>query len=180
MLSSINFLRDRRRRLTKQQALDRKIFKFSMIAGGICLSIFLATLGIRLFFVLTQQQLMDREDQLLATIRSQEENERSYVIFAAKLKVLSELFESRRDKQEALQYFTTLFGPNILISDVNYDATGSVLTLGLQAKDVFTLQTIFDLLKSEDVQSQFSSIKTSDLRRNDQGSYVTNVTISLR
>lgn len=180
MATTINFLRDRHRRLTKQQALDQKIFKITTAVGGICLALLLLTLGIRLFMAYQLQQLNNQENRLLAEVRSQEDSEKSYVIFAAKLNVLSQLFAQRRDKQEALEYFTTLFGPDVLVSDVAYDADIGVLTLGLKANNIFTLQTVFDQLRSDEVKSQFASVTASELRRDDQGSYQTTVTISLK
>lgn len=180
MRSTINFLRDRRRRLTKQQELDKKIFNITTVACGVAFAVFLISLGVRLFFAYTLDQLTNRENRLLAQIRSQEDSEKSYIIFAAKLKVLSALFEQRRDKQEALAYFTTLFGPNVLVSDVAYDAESSILTLGLKATDIFTLQGVFDLLNSPEVGERFQSVAASELRRNDLGEYQTNVTIELK
>lgn len=126
------------------------------------------------------QQLSNQENRLLSQVRSQEDSEKSYVIFAAKLNVLSQLFAQRRDKQEALEYFTTLFGSDVLVSDVAYDADSGVLTLGLKANNIFTLQTVFEQLRSEEVKSQFTSVTTSELRRDDQGSYQTTVTIALK
>lgn len=180
MATTINFLRDRRRRLTKQQQLDRKLFKFSSLALGIGFSVFIVTLGARLLFAYNLEQLVNQENRLLAQVRSQEDSEKSYIIFAAKLKVLTELFSQRRDKQEALAYFTTLFGPDVLVSDVAYDANDAILTLGLTAKDIFTLDTVFDRLGSDEVRSQFEKVAASELRRNDQAEYQSNVTITLK
>lgn len=179
MATTINFLRDRRRRLTKQQALDQKMFKAAAAVCGICFGIFIASVGIRLFLAYQLQQLGDRENRLLAQVRSQEDSERSYVIFAAKLKVLSQLFEQREDKQVALEYFTTLFGPDVLVSDVAYDADAGELVLGLKANNVFTLQTVFNQINSQEVKDEFRSISASELRRDDQGAYQTTVTIGL-
>lgn len=177
---AINFLKDRRKKLTKQQLLDMKLFR---AAGAICLAcfvLFIAAVGVRLLLAYQLDQQKKRENQLLVQIRSQEDNEEAYVIFAAKLKVLAALFEQRQDKQEALQYFTTLFGSDILVNDVAYDSEDNILTLGLQAADIFSLQSVFDQLQSEQVKDQFLSVAASDLRRNDQGQYQTNITVQLQ
>lgn len=180
MATTINFLRDRRRKLTKQQTLDRKIFQIMSWVGGAVFVVFIGAVGIRLFMAYQLQQLNDRETRLLAQVRSQEDSERSYIIFAAKLQVLAQLFEQRRDKQEALEYFSTLFGPDVLISDVAYDADSGILTLGLRANTVFTLQSVFEQLNSSVVKERFAGVSAGDLRRNDQGEYQTSITIALK
>lgn len=177
---TINFLKDRRKKLTKQQLLDMKVFR---VAGGVllaCFVLFVVGIGIRLYLAYELDLQKNRENQLMAQIRAQEENEEAYVVFAAKLKVLAALFEQRQNKQEALQYFTTLFGSDVLVSDVAYNADNNVLTLGLQAADIFSLQTVFEQLQSQAVKDQFDSVNASDLRRNDRGQYQANVTIDLK
>jgi len=180
MAASINFLRERRKKLTKQQVLDQKLFKvFSGIGIGIFL-VFLGSVGARLALAYNLNQITQKQNRMLQVVRSQEANEKSYVIFAAKLRVISELFVQRRDKQEAIKYFSTLFGPDVTVSDIAYEADSALLTFGLQAKNIFTLENVFGNLRNPQVKEQFAAVAASELRRDKTGSYQTTITVTLK
>jgi len=180
MAASINFLSERRKKLTKQQLVDLKIFRVvSGVGIGILLALLIAV-GSRLFFSYTLTQIAAKQSAILALVKSQEESEKSYVIFAAKLRVISELFVQRRDKQEAIKYFSTLFGPDVLVSDIEYEADTSLLTFGLEAKNIFTLETVFNRLNTQEVKDQFASVAATELRRDKFGTYQTSVLVTLK
>jgi len=180
MSASINFLSERRKKLTKQQVLDQKIFKLLTGVGIGVFIIFLFTLGVRLAFAFNLDQITKKENQTLQIVQSQESSEKSYVIFAAKLKVISELFVQRRDKQEAIKYFSTLFGPEVTVSDIAYEADTSLLTFGLKANNIFTLDQVFNKLGTPEVRAQFKSVAATELRRDKQGAYQTSVVVTLK
>jgi hypothetical protein len=144
------------------------------------LLVFVVTLGIRFAMVYNLSRVKDKQQQILKVVKSQEESEKSYVIFAAKLRVISELFVQRRDKQEAIRYFSTLFGPEVIISDIAYEADSSILTFGLQAKNIFTLENVFSLLSTPAVRDQFTTVSASELRRDKLGIYQTSVVVTLK
>lgn len=180
MAASINFLSERRKKLTKQQILDLKIFR---IVSGIAIGAFIVLLisvGARMAFAFNLKKITDLQAQTLQQVKSQEESEKSYVIFAAKLRVISELFVQRRDKQEAIKYFSTLFGTDVLVSDIAYEADTSLLTFGVEAKNVFTLESVFNKLSTQQVKDQFVDVKATELRRISNGSYQTSVLVTLK
>lgn len=180
MADVINFVRDQRKKLTKQQQLDRKIFR---VALGACLLTFVVFIGVtaaRLYLAFQVSQLTDQQNQQMTLIRQQEANERTYVIFAAKLEALSELFINRRNKQQAIEFFSTLFDDTVLVSDINYKSVSGELSFGLQTKNVFTLEKVLQLLGTDYVQSRFESLYYDDITRSNFGEYQTNITVVLK
>lgn len=180
MAASINFLSERRKKLTKQQVVDLKIFRLMTGIGIGVFLVFLLSLGARLALAYNLDQVAQRQNQLMKVVQSQEDEEKSYVIFAAKLRVISELFVQRRDKQEAIKYFSTLFGSDVMVSDIAYQADTSVLTFGLQAKNIFSLESVFSKLHTPEVKDQFTSVTASELRRDKNGVYQTSVIVVLK
>lgn len=177
---TINFVRDRRRELSKQEVTDRLWFRYSLMAAGVVMAVALVVVGVRLFLTFRVSQVMARQTQLKQSITSQQDVERSYVIFFQKLKILSELFDQKSNKQAAIQFFGTIFGPQVLIQEINYLAEDGILSFGLQADDVFVLEQVFATLNSPAVKEQFVDVSKSELRRQADGSYQITVTVQLR
>lgn len=178
-MPTINFLRERRRKLTKQQLVDKQLYKVGLIVFGVSAALLVVASGARLTVAYLINQATQRQNNLMLIIKEQESNERAYLVFSAKLRTLVELLAKRQDKQEAITFFSTVFGQGVLVSNVTYQGDKSLLTFGLQAADVFTLERVIDTLKSEQVKSQFESVTTDALSRNDKGEYQTTVTVTL-
>lgn len=179
MSYTINFLRHRRKELTKQQLQDTKWLRISSIVAGGVLVLSLVVVGGQLLLNYQRQQVLNRQESLKKQIMTHEDVERSYVIFANKVKILTELFKQRSDKRTAINYFSSLFGPNVLISDISFEGDEGILQFGLKAKDIFTLQEVFTKLSTDEVKAQYASINKSDLSRDQDGGYRMSVTITL-
>jgi hypothetical protein len=180
MSGLINFVRHRRKLLSKKQQQDYKLFRFSLMAIGGILVLMLIVLGVRFSLSLNLTQIKAQQDQLRQSILGLEENEKNYVIFSSKVKALVELFDERRNKQEAISFFSSAFDNRVLVSDITYDAMGSMLTFGLVSQDVFTMETVYEMLQSPEVKAAFEQIKMSDMRRSADGSYRITVTVILK
>lgn len=176
----INFVSQRRKKLTKLEQSDRKIFKISIGLFTGVIVVFLVVIGLRFFLINQVAGLKTSQNSLKSQVVSQEEVERSFVIFVNKLKVLGELFSQRQDKQQAISFFSQVFGSEVLIKEISYDADSSLLTFGLKANDVFILENVFTTLSSEQALERFDTLSKSNLRRSLDGSYIVQVTVGLK
>lgn len=180
MVDTINFVREQRRRLSKQQQLDLKIFRYALIAGGISLVVMAICVGIQLFMTAQVTSITEKQNVQLSIISAQAENEKSYVTFAAKLQNLAELFTNRRNKQEAIAYFSTLFDNTVLINGISYRASESELTFGLQSQNIFSLNRAVQVMNTQEVQDRFTSLTYDELSRGENGEYNAEVVVVLK
>lgn len=177
MASSINFLSKQHKKVTDQQKKDQLWFRYSLmvLAGVVVVTLF--SVGVSVFFQFrlraAQAQAKDLERQVLAN----EEVEKSAAILVKKLAILKDLFDERQDKQEALEYFTNLFGPNVVLKDIQYQSTEGILSLRLQAQSVFELERVFGLLELQQTVERYGDVARSELRRDQAGYYEMTITI---
>lgn len=179
MSREINFLRKQNRKLTELQQRDKLWLKYASFVFAGVLIISLISVGTNFYFQFQISRAHQRITELEDAIMSREDVEKSAVITSQKLKVISELFNQRQDKQLALEYFTNLFGEKVLVKDIQYKEELSILSLNIEAKDVFVIERVLTLLTSADTVSRYPLLALSDLRRDDQGVYSMDLTITL-
>ena len=181
MATQINFVSERRKVLTKLEEQDRKWFQIALKVVIACFVLFLVGLGFRLFFMYQVKQVVDQQQLTRQAILSQEALEKEYTVFAHKLRELSQLYGRREDKQEALLFFNQLFGPDVKVSEINYESDGDedILSFTLRARSVSVLDEVFTKLNSTAVSDQFNAIQKDTLRRSDDGSYGMKITLIL-
>ncbi|MBU0579121.1 hypothetical protein KKE34_04965 [Patescibacteria group bacterium] len=178
-MKEINFVRGRIKALTKLGQNDKKFFNIAAITTSVFLLILAGVLGFKFYFVSQLGDIQSSRENLLERIKSKEATEKSFVLFVSKLRVLSEIFSQRKDKQDVIGYFSQVFGPDVVIDRIAYDADSQLLAFGLLSKDIFTLETVFDILDSEQSKQRFSSLAKSNLQRNSGGTYRMQITIVL-
>jgi hypothetical protein len=179
MAREINFVQGRRKKLTKSQKNDFKIFKIVLGIFGVLVTIFLISLVVDFYLKFQVKSTKDQQKQMEKQVAAQESIEQSIVITTEKLKVISELFELRYDKQAAINYFSEIFGPQVLIKDINYESDERILSLRLESESIFILENVFVQLSEPGVEEEFGQVNKSDLARNDRGSYNMAITLSL-
>jgi Tfp pilus assembly protein PilN len=175
---TINFLEKRHKQLSKLERQDRQLLQYVVIGFSVVSVLTLGLLGGRLYFQsqLTQQQT--RQQQLETEFVSHQHTEEMFLFYISKLETLEKLFAARADKQAAIEYFSNIFGPEVVIQNINYDAKNANITFGLQAKDVFTLDRVFTALSSDQTKAQFKQVTRSDLRRTSEGMYTIRVIVA--
>jgi Tfp pilus assembly protein PilN len=177
MAHGINFLSKQHKKVTNQQKKDRQWFRYSLMALGVVVVVTVASVATSYFFQFqlnhAQAKAKDLERQVLAN----EEVEKSAAILVKKLAILKDLFDERQDKQQALEYFTNLFGPNVVLKDIQYQSTEGILSLRLQAQSVFELERVFGLLALEQTVDRYGNVARSELRRDEAGFYEMTITI---
>jgi len=167
----INFLAERRKGLTKTEVQDRKIMRLASFIFGGAFLLFLLIFGVRFYFDRQLVQVKEAQKGARSQILNNELTERSFVIFVYKLSALAELTQDKQDKNNAISYFSHIFGPEVFIRQISFLEKERILTLKIQSDSIFSLKQVFSLLNSEPVRAQFSSINPSDLTRTAQGDY---------
>lgn len=180
MADIINFVRDQRKRITKQQLQDKFYFRYALIACSIAFVLFVVVVCARLFLTFQVKSLIDQQTEQLTLIQAQEDNERSYLMFAAKLSKLSTLFTGRKNKQDAISFFSTLFGNTVLLKSIEYIPAEESITFGLTTNNIFALEDAVEKLQTPEVKSQFTSLSYKNLTRTKQGQYELVINVVLK
>ncbi|MEX0896391.1 MAG: hypothetical protein WDZ94_05690 [Patescibacteria group bacterium] len=177
MARTINFVQERQRSLSKQEQRDHKILRQAMLALFVTGGLLVVVVGTRLGMVQWHQSIKDQQQAAISQIQEREDIERSYTVFVSKLNVVTELFGKRKEKQDALEYFSSLFDPDIIISQLQYEAENDVLTFTIQAPSIFRMEQVFGIMQSEDVNARYPDLQRDTLRRSGDGSYGMQVTL---
>ena len=146
---------------------------------GLFVLTFLITLSINFYLQFQVKTTKDQQTQMELQVSDQVGVEQSIVVTTEKLKILFELFELRYDKQAAIDFFSKIFGPNVLIKDINYEANERILSLKLQSESIFVLEEVFLKLSDPEVEENFGQVNKSGLSRNDRGAYNMSITLTL-
>jgi len=178
-MPEINFLRERRKKLTKAQVQDKKLFKLSEIGFGLTIAVFTLIFGVHLFFTQRLATLIKTQEQIRTEILGNEQIEKNLVVMVSKINILSERYKQRRDKQQAINYFGTVFGPNVSVKQIEFDGTDNLLTFTLSAKDVFSIDTVLSTLNSQEVKDKFIKVSPSNLRRTEEATYQISIAVVL-
>lgn len=179
MSRTINFVQERRKTLSFAEQEDRK--RFRTVLGVFIGVVVICSLVAAAQFYLTYQikQVRDEQTRMRTAIKEQEAIEREYSIFAHKLKLLTQLWGARQNKQEAIAFFYSLFTDGASISGIEYVAGVEALTFQLSADSVFVLDGVFETLSSPLVVGKYPSISKSRLSRSADASYSMSVTVTL-
>ncbi len=178
-MAQINFVRQRVKKLSEQEAKDQRIFKLVSIVTGFFLLALLGVIGGRFYFLGQIKEVEAAQTNLRQQVKSYEEREQAFVIFVNKLKTLSQIFIKRQDKQDAISYFTQVFGSEVVIDQMAYDASEQLLTFGVRAADIFALDEVFQILSETAESDRFAEVNRSNLQRTAEGFYRIQVTVVL-
>jgi hypothetical protein len=180
MATSINFVSKRRATLTKLQVQDRKFMKTVTGVLVAVFAIFLLILGARFYFVFTLGNLQNQQEDVRNVIISHEEVEKEYVLFTQKLRQLTVLFGSRKDKQEAFEFFSTVFGNDVIVSGIDFSsANEDLVSFTIQTPNVFVMERVFNILESPQITDVYPRVTRRNLRRTATGNYSVDLAIVL-
>ncbi|MBT4358967.1 MAG: hypothetical protein HOD22_03375 [Candidatus Pacebacteria bacterium] len=177
MMADINFVRQRIKKLTKIEERDQEVFRISAIITSALLLMLAVVLGYKIYLTSQLNEIKSNQNNYLSRIKKQEEREKTFVLFVNKLRVLSNIFQKRKDKQEAISYFSQIFGDDVTIERIVYDANSQLLTFRLMSADIFSLENVFELLSNQQSIEKFSSLSKSNLQRTTSGVYQMQVTV---
>lgn len=180
-MTEINFLNQRRLSLAKVGEKDAIYQKYSLWAFGGALALFLIATGFNFFFVQRLKDLNKQEATLTSQISAEEETELTFLMFSHKLKTVKDIYQNRSNKQQAIDYFSNLFGNQVFLSGMNYGdgEKGNALSLRLTSENIFALEKILNTLDLDSVKQSFSTINRSGLRRENNGTYSIDLAVEL-
>lgn len=178
-MNQINFVRHRRRELTKLEVQDHHNFRYGLYGFVGVLVVLLVVMGVRFFLVSQIKASTDRSTALKQSIKNKQAVEEEYLILMKKVQVITDLFGQRREKQQALSYFSSLFDPEVIISELNYDADTNTLSFTLRAPSVFSMKKVFDTLRSADVKVTYPTFRITQLSRAMDASYNMDINLPL-
>jgi len=180
MARSINFVGERRKRLTEAQKKDQKAMKVSINVLVGVFALFLIVIGARFFFMFQVKSIKDTQLAVRTRILSNEQVEKEYILFAQKLKKLSVFFGRRKDKQEALVFFSEVFGSDVIVSGIDYSsAEEDVVSFVIKAPNIFVMERVFNTLEEATVTDTYPNIQKSSMRRSATGNYTVNLAVIL-
>jgi hypothetical protein len=177
MPRQINFLAERQKGVSKQQKMDMRLLRITSVVLAI------ATVGgviiFGSFFYLTYQfnQIKERERASRAAISSNQETEAGLVVYVKKLTTLATIYKDRQDKNDSIDYFTNLFGNDVVVTGIDFDPKDKLLRFQVHANDAFILRRVLDQANSAEVKAKFPILATSDLTRKEDATY--QITISI-
>ncbi|MBD3250112.1 MAG: hypothetical protein GF381_00890, partial [Candidatus Pacebacteria bacterium] len=117
-MKDINFLKKQNTSLSQVSKKDQLLFRRVLIGFTGLVVLFTLAVAANFYLELRLKSLNKQIEAVKSTIQSQEPIEAKYLFFVNKLKIIRELFDLRSDKQAAINYFTNLFGPEIIISGI--------------------------------------------------------------
>jgi hypothetical protein len=176
---NINFLEQHRKELRKNNVFDQRFYKGSLIVMGVVIVLTMALLAGNFFLQLKVSEVQAREKDLEKAILFQEEVEKSVVVLAKKIEIIRDLLSQRHNKQETIAYFTTILGDEVALKGIDYSEEANVLSLQVEATTIFTLDKFTLFLDSPEVKAKYPAITKSELRRDDDGTYLLTITIAL-
>lgn len=179
MANGINFLDQHRKELRAKQKIQQQWYFWTMILMVIAIVISLATVGISFGIQWQTNQTFEDIEAFEAEIARRENTEESALVLSKKLEILGDLIADRKDKLAAIDYFSTLFGDEILITGLNYDDSGTLLNLSVQAPSIFLLEDVYEKLTEAENSGRFSSLARSSINRDSTASYTMAVTVGL-
>jgi len=179
-MREINFLQHRRKKLTKLQERDRHYLQLAAILFIIIFSLAAAVVFARIFYSRRYQNILSSQQNVEQEILSQESVEKDFIVMMSKIAVLKKIYDQRQDKQQAINYFSTIFGPQVLIKQIEYAGNDNLLTFVLSADNVFVMDRVFAILNSEEIKNKYAQVTPSNLHRLESGEYQINVAVVLR
>lgn len=180
MAKAINFVGERRKKLTQSQKQDQKILKIAINVLIGVFALFLIVIGTRFFFVFQVKNIKDTASEVRNRILANEPVEKDYIIFAQKLKKLALFFGRREDKQQALVFFSSVFGPDVIVSGIDYSSSDEdIVSFTIKAPNVFVMERVFSVLDGTEVTSVYPNIRKSTMRRSATGNYTVDLAVVL-
>lgn len=177
---NINFLANKVDQKGKQKQRDAKVFRFSTYFLIVVTLLMIGAFSFKLFNTLRINNTEKKIAEYKNSILSQEKIEINYLIFVNKLKVISEIYQKRSNKQQAMNYFSDAINNTAEITGMNYQEDQGGLTLQLSSDNIFKLKEANNILNSQELRDQYQNIEKSSLTRTNFGNYKLTLKIELK
>ncbi len=178
-MTKINFVRHRRRELTKIEVTDARNFRYGVIAFIAVIVVLVIAMSARFYLVSQIQSTTTSIASLKQSIKNKSVIEEEYLIFMKKVEIITSLFGQRREKQQALAYFSSLFDPEVIVSSLSYDADSHTLSFSIRAPSIFSMKRVFDTMSSANVKERYPTFSIGQIARASDASYSMDVVLPL-
>lgn len=178
-INNINFVRGSRRELAKSQERDRLIFYVSTGVFAVCVTL---AVGLFAYWQYARQQLAQLKSRQMAQQRIVTESARDeaeYIIFAHQLDTIGDILQTRTSKQDALSFLAAMAVPDVSFNRIAYNDVDRSLSFRVEAVNVFSVERFLQRLRSDEIWSQVDKAQISDIRRDETGRYVMDVSTVL-
>lgn len=170
-MKQINFLREQRRISDAFLESDRAIARKVGVGLVVFLVIFLAVVG-GSFYVESRfrdidEQIINLENRLQGMVSF----ERDYAVYISKVKILWELAESRRVKNEATGFFYSLIPQDFVLKDVVVDDAKQSISFSVTAADVFAAMRLISVLQGSALDERKYTVSLAGMDRDEAGRY---------
>jgi hypothetical protein len=177
---NINFLAYRVKQQSKQKDQDKRLFRISSITLAVACVIMIGVFAFKFYNTLTLTQTKQKITDYKASILAQEKTEIAYLIFVNKIKVITEIYQKRSDKQTAMNYFADSLRGHADIIGMTYQEEEGGLSLQVSSDNVFKFDTVQGILDSAAMRERYQNIKKSTLSREDTGAYRLTLQLQLK
>lgn len=177
---NINFLANRVNQKDKQKERDVKIFRISTYVLVVAAVLMVGTFSFKLYNNLKISNAEKKIKEYKESILAKEATEINYLIFVNKIKVISEIYQKRSNKQEAMADFSDTFNGKADIIGMNYQEDQGGLVLQLSSDNIFKFQKVNEILDGEELRQRYQKIEKNILNRTDLGSYKLTLKLELK
>lgn len=177
---SLNFLRQRRQKLSVLRKQDSLILYVSL---GIMAVVLLVTLGL-IGYTINQKQQLNRisnaDSEISKTLSSMTDKEAEYLVYSARLKTLANIWPMRGSQQKTLDFLTDITMTDVSYQQVTFDQAKRMLDFSVVTTDYFALEEFISLVRTPLIQERLESFAIGAVRRDDQGRYSFSVEMELK
>ncbi len=177
---NINFLANRVNQKDKQKERDAKIFRISTYVLIVAAVLMVGTFSFKLYNNLKISNADKKIKEYKESILAKEETEINYLIFVNKIKVISEIYQKRSNKQEAMNDFSDTFNGKADIVGMNYQEDQGGLILQLSTDNIFKFQTVNEILDGEELRQKYQKVEKNILNRTELGNYKLTLKLELK
>lgn len=177
---NINFLANRVNQKDKQKERDAKIFRISTYVLIAIAVLMVGTFSFKLYNNLKISSAEKKIKEYKESILAQETTEINYLIFVNKIKVISEIYQKRSNKQEAMSDFSNTFNGKADIIGMSYQEDQGGLILQLSSDNVFKFQKVNEILDAPELRQRYAKVEKNILNRTDLGSYKLTLKLELK
>lgn len=171
-LPAVNLLKDRKRRIRRQQVIFAKV----QLMAGVILAIYIAILGILLSVrLLVSRNLASVEDSISdekLTLSQLKPVESLYTVVVNKASLLADYLEARAEQRNNLVNLYEKLPEEVLITKVTYEDQDRTYETDLITQDMYSVLDLLNMMEASIEDKSYRVIQIDGLGRDKDGTYI--------